>query len=193
MLEVIKNGGKCPPSFADYVTDLKKLKLEGEPLVAEQPSIVIPPQPQQSQKSIIPPASPLLNPPVSPLKPPASLPPVVTPVVSAPVLNPEAEKARLNEEFSKESSAFYAEYVKTYEASNLEKVCNEKFGANSANLIESIIKNNAFQKSDSAFFTGLGYNNLILRRVKGEFEKNKAMGEKLKRAGEILGEMERFK
>jgi hypothetical protein len=64
------------------------------------------------------------------------------------------------------------EYVNQNEDSILEKVLNERFGRNAVTMIKKIIETNAFNDQGSIFFSELGLNNLLTKKIRAEFIRN---------------------
>jgi hypothetical protein len=84
----------------------------------------------------------------------------------SPSLSPvKVNTAQLEEEFKNGAAAFVKDYIAANEDSLFEKAL-EKHGKDVSKLVRAIIDENAFENADSAFFSGLGFNNLLTKRIK---------------------------
>jgi hypothetical protein len=63
-------------------------------------------------------------------------------------------------------------FIDGNEESIFEKMYVEKFGRNAGPMVKKIVETNAFGDQGSAFFSDLGLNNLLTRRIKAEFVKD---------------------
>jgi hypothetical protein len=66
-------------------------------------------------------------------------------------------------------------FIDANEESIFEKMYTEKFGKNAASMVKKIVETNAFDNPSSAFYSDLGLNNLLNRRIKAEFVRTSAL------------------